>query len=602
MNQKPFLVALGALTAALAGCGSEINSTTGAGASAGTGATPGAGGSGATGVGGSAGTGVGSGATAGVGTGGTGTGATGSGGTAGSTAGEGGTGAVTCVPGVPASSQIPRMLNRQYDAVVRDLLGITTLDAGDGLPPSAHLYADYDGPMNTDSWRLYQEVGAMVADQVMTGPTRSMFIACEPATPGCLTDTIRSFGRKAFRRALTAEEETSFARFTMLTPAGTPEEHARQILYTFLVSPSFLMIPELSTELEGTAFKLSAHEVAARLSFLLWGSVPDDTLAAAADSGQLATKEQILAQAQRMSTDRTKTAGLIAAYHRIYMDMENADSHWFKTQHDTTLYPNYNPAAEPAFMKEMDLFFEDVTFSGGSFKDFFLSNVGYVNNQTAALYGLDPAAYGPELTRVQLDAATRPGFLTRVGFLQSYSHFEATSPILRGAYITVNIIGVNPGAPDPNVFLEEPPPGNYMTQREYTEALTAQPTCTGCHTPFINPPGFVLENYDAVGSWQTVDKRGGPINATADVYLTESAPTTITSPLQLMTELGNSATAKRKYAERWVSFATGRLANPNDACTVDLLDAKLAVEGYTILNLLSDLTQSDSFRLRVRGN
>src|SRR5688572_21905066 len=116
MNQKPFLVALGALTAALAGCGSEINPPTGAGASAGTGATPGVGGTGATGVGGSAGSGVGTGATAGIGTGGTGTGATGSGGTAGGTAGEGGTGAVTCVPGVPASSQIPRMLNRQYDA------------------------------------------------------------------------------------------------------------------------------------------------------------------------------------------------------------------------------------------------------------------------------------------------------------------------------------------------------------------------------------------------------------------------------------------------------------------------------------------------------
>jgi hypothetical protein len=601
MIEKRFLVGLGAMSAALVACTSEISppGSSGAGAGAGIGAGAGAG------IGAGAGAGIGAGAGAGIGAGaGAGIGAGAGAGVGGSSAGAGGSGATggvaTCVPGVPVSTQFPRLTGRQYDATVRDLLGVTALSTGE--KPSEVLYADYNGPMNVDAWRIYQQVGAQIASEVMAGANRANFIACDPAAAGCIADTIRSFGRKAFRRPLSVEEEASFARLGMLTPAGTPEEVAEATLYAFLVSPSFLQINELSTVAEGTAFKLSSHEIAARLSFLLWGSVPDVELSAAADADQLQTKEQILAHAVRMIAVREKTAGLVSAFHRKYMDMDNADSHWFKGQHDTAKFPLYNPAQEPFFAQELDLFFEDVTFGGGSFKDIFLSNVAFVNNQTAPLYGLDAAAYGPELTRVELDPTQRPGFLTRVGFLQSYSHFEATSPILRGAYITVNIIGVNPGAPDPDVFLTPPPAGTYLTERAYVEALTGQAACTGCHTPYVNPPGFVLENYDAVGSWQTVDPRSGPINTTADVYFTETEAKTITSPLQMMQEIGMGAVAKRRYAERWVEFATGRLANANDACTVDLLDSKLAVDGYTVLNLLADLTQSDAFRLRVRGN
>jgi hypothetical protein len=298
---------------------------------------------------------------------------------------------------------------------------------------------------------------------------------------------------------------------------------------------------------------------------------------------------------------RDKTAPLIAALHRSYLDMGNEDSHWWKVSHDTTKYPRYSAAAVPAMQAELDRFFEDQAFGGGSFQDLFLSNVGFVNKDTAAIYGLDPAAYGTELTRVELDPARRPGFLTRAGFLSSFSHFDGTSPILRGAFITVNIIGLNPGAPDPNFFLTPPPAGTYETERAYVEALTSQANCTGCHTPYINPPGFALENYDAIGAWQDMDPRGGAINSTATVTFSEANVKEVSSPLAFMEEISRTPLAKRLYAERAVSFATGRLPNPNDACTVDTVDLRLSAEGYTILKLLADLTQTESFRLRVRG-
>jgi hypothetical protein len=294
---------------------------------------------------------------------------------------------------------------------------------------------------------------------------------------------------------------------------------------------------------------------------------------------------------------------MVAAFHRKYLDMDSSTSHWWKIQQDPAKYPGYTPEAVPVFSAEMDRFFEEVAFGGGSFKDLFLSNVGYVNNLTASFYGLDPSQYGPELTRVELDPTQRPGFLTRLGFLSSFSHSDSTSPILRGAFITVKMIGVDPGPPDPRATQVPPPTGTFSTEREFVDALTSsQPSCQGCHIPYINPPGYVLERYDAVGKWQDVDQRGGAINGTAEVTFGENDVRNITSPLELMQAIGEGDLARGIYAEQWVSFATGRTMNNQDACIADQLDIKLAQDGYTVLDLLADLTQAESFRLRVKGN
>jgi len=591
MMKQRYWVALGSLSAALGACSGEVAAPPhGAAATAGTGtggtagAPPVSGGS--AGTAGLAGSSV-TGGAAGTG------GSSGSGGIAGSPD--------VCVPGVPATSQIPRMKNQQYDNAVRDLLGVTTLQ-GAGGPPSSLLVADFDGSLTDIAWNAYQRAADTIASEVMAGTNRTRFVACELSAPSCLTDTIRAFGRKAFRRPLTDTEVASFERLKDVTPAGTPEEIAEGVLFAMLASPSFIMLPEIGQETETAGIKLTSHEVAARLAFFLWGSVPDDILNAAADAGTLTTKEQIFAQAQRMIQDRAKTAPVAAAFHRAYADIRPG-SHWATVvEHDPVLFPNYTPAAVEPMMAEMDAFFEDVTFGGGDFSDLFLSNVGFVNRDTAALYGLDPAAYGAELTRVELPAADRPGFLTRVGFLSSYSAEKASSPILRGAFIARKILGVVIEDPPPEAAEAELPPGDYGTERLAVEVLTAPNQCAGCHAFTINPPGFVLERYSSVGSVQTLDPRGDPVDTTAEVVFSETNIKTITTPLELMTELGTGAEAKRNYAQQWVTFATGRVPNSNDACQVNDLSTKLSTDGYTILNLLTDLTQADSFRLRTVGN
>jgi hypothetical protein len=592
MIQKHVLVALGALSTALVACGSDLMGP----GDGDNGSIPGGGTSGS---GGSAGSSSGSGGTT-SGSGGTATGGTGAGGTAG-TAGAGGSGGTpTCVPGVPASSQVPRMLNHQYDTVVRDLLGVTALTSAGNMPPSSLLAADSDGSLTDIGWSAYLNAADKIATEVMAGTNRTRFISCDPAMANCLTDTIRTFGRKAFRRPLTEAEVTSFSRLNMLTPRGTPAEVAEAILYAFLASPSFIMLPELAQEQENGALKLSQHEVATRLSFLLWDSVPDDMLNAAADAGELATKEQILAQAQRMVMVREKTAPVVAAFHRFYADIR-LGSHWNDIEHDTTKYPKWTPGVRAAMMTEIDRFFEEVAFQGGTFKDLFLSRVAYVNRDTAPIYGLDAATYGADPTRVELDANERPGFLTRVGFLASYSAGASTSPILRGAYISKNILGVHIDDPPPGAAETPVPPGNYTTNRQVMEALTAGDMCAGCHATAINPWGFVLEGYDSIGGIQTVDPLGGAIESTVEIEI-NGVTKTISTAMELMNEISLGPDAKHLYAEKWVTFATRRVPNDNDACLVNELNTKLSGDGYTILNVLADLTQADSFRLRTVGN
>jgi len=598
------------MSAAFTACGADMKGDN-QGAGAAMGAAAGPSGSGASTAAGGNGTGGGSGGSQPSGgtsnSGGTGnsssggTGNSSSGGSSGSSGSGGGGGEISCAPGVPTSSQVPRMLNWQYDQVVSDLLGVTTLASGDNKKPSQILYPDYNGPMNRDAWDLYQDVAAKIAAEVMAGANKSKFIACDPAAANCLSDTIKAFGRKAFRHPMSDAEVARFVKLGQTSPAGTAAEIAQTTLQAFLVSPSFLQLNEMQADqMENGAIKLSRYEVASRLSFLLWGSVPDAELNQAADNDMLQTKEQILAQAQRMLQDHARVAPLVANFHRAYADMDNADSHWWKVQHDTTKFPLYNAALEPTFMAELDAFFQDVAFNGGTFADLFLSPTAFVTKGTAPIYGLDPSAYGDTLTKVQLDSTVRPGFLTRLGFLQSYSHFDSTSPILRGAFVTVKLIGVNPGAPDPAAFQTPAPPGDYKTERAYVEALTGQAACKGCHIPYVNPPGFVLENYDSIGKWQDTDPRGDAINAVATVDFGGGNTKEIHSALELATEIGKGDVGRKIYAEKLVTFTTGRNMNPADACTRDALTTKLATDGYSVLNLFADLTQADSFRLRVR--
>lgn len=511
----------------------------------------------------------------------------------------------SCQPGVPVTSQIPRLTNLQYDAAIRDLFGVAPPSGGSW---SATFEPDTKGELPSTQWAQYRSTAEQIAAAVM-GTSLGDELATAAGDRATLEASVRSLGRRVFRRPLSDDEVASFMTLADVEPAGTPEEIAEMVLYTMLISPSFLMRTELDAPaavVPGTsqmAYQLSNYEVASRLSFLIWNSVPDATLEAAADAGELQTAEEIRAQAERMLSPEfhEKVAPVIIAAHRFYANIQDtsSQSRWGKTPHDASIFPEYSEAQNDVLLAEMDAFFAEVGFNG-QFEDLFLSNVAYVNQDTAPLYGLDSSSFGPELERVELDAVERPGMLTRGAFLSSFAHERNTSPILRGTFILTLMGGETP-PPDPNALNTPLPPGDYKTNREAVTALTSvEDSCIGCHQRIINPPGFVLENFSAVGSIQTTDPEyGGPIDTAVESVAFPGGAKPIANAHELMTELAANRRPKEIYAQKWVSYATGREMNDFDQCTVDAIADKLAAGGYTLANVLADITQAESFRFRV---
>ena len=148
----------------------------------------------------------------------------------------------------------------------------------------------------------------------------------------------------------------------------------------------------------------------------------------------------------------------------------------------------------------------------------------------------------------------------------------------------------------------QPPPGNYTTNRQKTDALVnTSATCMGCHSTILNPPGYVLENFNGIGQWQTKDPLGGAIDATATVNFGGGVVQNITSVKQLMQQIAQTGAAQTNYAQYWVAYAYGREPNAQDQCVVDTISGSMSKGSYPILNILTDLTQTDSFRMRVAG-
>lgn len=585
---------VGVLVVGLAGCtGSIMEGNSGSGG--GNGSSSGGGnGSGSGGGNGSA-----SGGKTGSGSGGS--NGSGSGGSNGSGSG-GVSGVVTCSPGVPATSQIPRMTRLQYNNVINDLLGLQKLATAGNVAPSELLSADSKGSLTDIAWNGYLTAAEKIAGEVMASSTmKTKFINCDASQTSCLMDTIKTFGRKAFRRPLSDDEVNTFMGFNSLTPKGQPAEVAEGILYAFLASPSFIMLPELADkDKENDKIKLNSFEIATRLSFLLWNSLPDDTLSAAADKGEVQSSDQIYAQAQRLLMS-PKAGAVATAFHRFYAVIENG-THWLNnTSHDMTKYPAFNSSTYSDAMAEFDAFFADLVPSGGTFKDIFTSKNAFVTKNTAKIYGLDPASYDNNLKKVALDDK-RPGIFTRVGFLSTFAHDAQTSPILRGAFLSGRVLGIPVGDPDPKFLNMTPPQGNYTTNREAMDALTSVSPCNTCHTTKLNPPGYVLEHYDAVGGWQDKDPLGGDIDSSAEVMFSDTVKKTVSTAADLMAEIAKAPNAQRMYAASWVRYATTRDQNNNDACIVDQLTTNLGDGNYAITKMMADYTKADSFRLRTAGN
>lgn len=501
-----------------------------------------------------------------------------------------------CSDGVPETTQLPRLTRLQYDNTIRDLVGIE----GDF---SSMLAPDSTGGVDARAWDGYQAAAKAVSEQAMADANaRTRLVPCTPTGDGseCARQFIAEFGQRAFRRPLTEEElarfESLYTTRDEITETGSFDETIQLLLRAFLSSPSFLMRAEITETPEGEVFALSGHEIASRLSYMLWDSMPDPELFAAAAAGALSTSDEILAQAQRMLQD-PKARAKVAAFHRDYAHM-GPRTRWSELSRDTMRYPHFDPSLVPLLSEETERFFDHIVYeASGTFQDLLTTPVGFVNAALAPLYDLDPEAFGDELERVELDPETRSGVFTRAGFLASHSNYDRTSPILRGAFLQKEVLCTNVPPPPPNVEGTPLPTEGLTTNRERVTAQTAPSDCATCHHTVINPTGFALETYDAVGKLQALDN-GAPVDSSASVPM-DGTFVDVDGPVALMEAIAASPQAQHCYAEKWVEFAYARIPTSEDACTVDMLASRMAAGGYTVLDLVTDLTQSESFRHRA---
>ncbi|HET9958915.1 MAG TPA: DUF1592 domain-containing protein [Polyangiaceae bacterium] len=480
---------------------------------------------------------------------------------------------------------------------MRDLLGVTD-------HPSALLAPDGPGSVDQRAWDGYQAAAAAVAEQLKANTAvRAKVVTCSPSGDGsaCAQQIIQNFGQRAFRRPLTAEETSRFMQLytqrAELTATGSFDEAIQLIVRGFLLSPSFLTRAEISEATEADHYVLNGYEVASRLSYMLWGSMPDDALFAKAASGALGSPDGILTEAKRMLVD-PKARARVTAFHEDYLHI-SANSRWTQVARDAAIFPAFNPTVVPLLAEEARRFFEYITFDqNGTFQDLVLKPVAFVNKSLAPIYGLDPSKFGTELTRTDLDPAQRAGFLTHAGFLTAFSSFDRTSPILRGAFVQKEVLCSDIPAP-PADATSRVLPAVGATQRERVTAQTASEACLGCHQTVINPTGFALENYDGIGTYQTVEKgTGATIDTKVTVPIGRNA-VEVTGAVDLMNKIAASPEAQACYAKKWVKFAYDRDLTSQDLCTVQSLATKMTQSGYTVLNLITDLTQSQSFRYRT---
>lgn len=457
------------------------------------------------------------------------------------------------------------------------------------------------------AWEGYTSAARAISEQVMQDASlKTRFVTCTPAGDGaeCAAQIIQSFGQRAFRRPLS---ELELARFTKLfseraaiTATGTFDEAAELILRAFLLSPTFLLRAETTEVPAGTHLALSGYEVASRLSYTLLDSMPDQTLLDAAAQNALATPEQIRAQAVRLLQEDPRARSKVTAFHEHYMH-KGPGTRWADYQRDPNLFPAFSAELVTLLSQETDRFFDHIVFDeGGSFRDLITSPVAFVNASLAPLYGLEASQYGAELVQVALDPAQRPGVFTRAGFLASHSLVNRPSPILRGAFLQKHVLCAPVGSPPPGAEgTPLPEVSATASNRERVDAQTASAECAACHHTIINPTGFALEGFDALGGYQATDQFSGAAVDTAASVLVGSQTVNVSGPVQLFEAIASSREANLCYARAWVQAAYARELTSEDSCVAEELTAKLTAGGYRILDLIADLTQAESFRLRA---
>jgi hypothetical protein len=492
--------------------------------------------------------------------------------------------------GQPIFSQFIRLTHQQWERSVRDLL---RLDATSALsdtftsdPPEGTFSNNERALMVTPNLREdYRRAAEQLAERV----TRDAEALARLDGFGDATAFIAALGRRVYRRPLAEAEQQRYQALFVAGPAAFASgndfaDGAQLVIEAMLQSPHFIY----RTELEAEGAPLSGYEVAAKLSFLFRDTTPDDALLDAAEAGELSTPEGIASRARQM-IEEPDAAGAIARFNAEMFGLRRYST----IAKDPGRFPAFTSELNPVLQRAEELFLDDLFRSGRGLADLLTSTRGFVNSETAALYGLQSSS--AELEQVDL-GPDRPGFFTRIGFLAYNGTLRDPDSIHRGVEINRVILCARL-QPPPGVIPALPTILPDQTNRERVSAHTGPGTCgAGCHATIINPIGFAFENFDALGQLRDTDN-GKPVD-TAGEYSFADGLKGFDGAAGLMQLLAQSPQAHACFAEHLMQFTLGRDLVEADRPLVDRLEASSLSSARSIKDLVLSVVTDPGFSHR----
>ena len=496
-----------------------------------------------------------------------------------------------------------RRLNRvEYNNTVRDLLG-TSLRPADAFPPDDRGFG-FDNladalTLSPVHLSLYVASAEQLVNEALSQPVqRIRLLSCSTTdanAEACVGKTVRAFARRAWRRPPTDAEIARLVKTAAIGPAQaqTWEQGLALALQAVLVSPHFIFRIELDGDPSSLqSHKLTDHELATRLAYLLWSSMPDNELFALADRGELGRKEELTRQTLRMLADPKGTAFA-----------ENFGGQWLylrkmvEVKPDPAEFPSFDESLRRAMYEESRLLFADVVAGREPVSALLNAKFTYLNDRLARHYGL-PAVGSDKHKRVTLPSdGPRAGFLGQGAFLTVTSHTTRTSPVLRGKWVSTQLLcqEVPPPPPNVNVDLTDASDAADKSLRERLSAH-AVGACAGCHK-LMDTIGFGLENFDGIGAYRTKD---GKFNVDAKGALPDGEPFTGAR------ELGDLVARDKQFAsclaQNAYIYALGRVSSDApehlDGSILADLAAKLGSSDFGFNDLLVSLTNAPTFSFR----
>ena len=505
------------------------------------------------------------------------------------------TGGSAGTPNIAQSTRVARLTHAQYKNTIAELFGITE-DPTSGFAPDALNGFAFDTSLDfhVDS-RLgpqYRVAAEALAERTVSdAAVFTRVVPCDPTAPTCADDFIASFGRRAYRRPLSAVESTRFRALfdqgsTLVASGDAFRDGVRLVVEGALQAPQFLYRTELSaTPGSDGLIALDAYELASRLSYTLWDSMPDPALFELANAGALSSETEVQAAAERLAAD-PRALEKSLSFHAQAWDF----SRYGRITPDAATFPNAPDDFVARARASSERFVSETLKSGGGLTELLTAPYAYADAELAPLYG--KSVSGNELQRIEL--GDRRGYLMQVGFLASNAYARKTDPIHRGLFVLRRLLCRTIDDPPPGASMTprpvvDPPP---RTTREEVSVLTGQPTCRGCHVD-INAPGFAFESFDAIGQVRAEDN-GVAVDTTGESEI-DGALSTYANANELVNVLASSQEAHACYAARMLEFAYGReLGTEDQTARSELGAARLGG-----LALLAKLTTLPAFRKRA---